>query len=238
MSSDYTPHNDITGNFDEDAADAPRADFHETASEAASEAASEGSLMDNLKSIGEAWLAAGWSLGGVASHFVDNLREERGSAAEGEEASANDSVAQQLKAAVDRARSEFSSADNDRDFRSAASSFASDAEGIFRSLAGPLTRAGDATLNSGQTDDAKNAFADAVAEVRETFNQAVAGIRNRAEEADVDAEGAVNDLRSRLEGLISKVTDQLGQSGQDAESEDAADAEVVDGEVVSKDDSN
>ncbi|WP_288833060.1 CGLAU_01105 family protein [uncultured Corynebacterium sp.] len=227
MTSDYTPHNDITGNFDENAADAPKADFHDEG----------GSLMDSLKSAGEAWLLAGSALGNVVSHFAQNFREDRspeapqGAHALGDTADSHDTLTEQFKAAINNARSSFNSADNDRDFRAAASSFATDAEGILRDLTGSLSRAGDATVKSPHTEDAKAAFGDALSEVREAFNQAVAGVRNRAEESDIDAEGTVNDLRSRLEGLIGKVTEQFDKpKAQDAN------GDVVDGEVVAEDD--
>lgn len=191
------------------------------------------SLMDSLRSAGEAWLTAGSALGGVVSHFTRSFRDDRtaqepqGAHALGDVADAHDTLGEQLKAAVDNARASFSSADNDRDFRAAASSFAADAEGIFRDLAGSVARAGDATVNSARADEAKGALRDAVAEVSDAFNAAVAGVRNRDGEPGIDAEGAVNDLRARLDGFIAKVTDQVSGSGtQD---------DIVDGEVVAED---
>lgn len=245
MASDYTPHNDITGNFDEDAPDAPKPEFRGEAGEdnatetnapeavgTAQNSEEQDSLLDNLKSAGEAWLLAGSALGNVASHFADKFREDRESdgpqGAHAKEEAAG-GFGQQLKAAIDNARESFNSSENDRDFRAAATSFASDAENIFRDFTGSLSRASDATANSPQTEDAKDALKDAVAEVRETFNQAVAGVRNRAEESDIDAEGTINEMRTRLDEIISKVTDQFDR--------DDTDSDIVEGEVV-EDDTN
>ena len=222
MTSDHTPQNDTTGT-------------------GADGATHEGSLMDSLKTAGEAWLLAGSALSGVVSHFATNFREDRGTDAPqgahalGDVADQNSTLGQQFKAAIENARASFSSADNDRDFRAAASSFATDAEGILRDLTGSLSRAGDATAKSPQTEDAKEAFADAISEVRDAFNQAVAGVRNRAEESDIDAEGTVNDLRSRLEGMIGKVTEQFNGQASGAAGSATATADIVDGEVVSDD---
>lgn len=203
--------------------------------------ANNGSLMDSLKSAGEAWLLAGSALSNVVGHFAHNFREDRGAEApQGAHAlggaADNETLGTQFKAAVENARASFSSADNDRDFRAAASSFATDAEGILRDLTGSLSRAGDATVNSPQTEDAKAAFSDALSEVREAFNQAVAGVRNRAEESDIDAEGTVNDLRSRLEGMIGKVSEQFNAAGGSTPRDGRGDrdANIVDGEVVSE----
>ncbi|SDS57163.1 CGLAU_01105 family protein [Corynebacterium timonense] len=250
MASDYTPHNDVTGNFDKDDPNAPKAEVRGEAGDSAPDAAvkdsnaedngsdTTGSLMDNLKSAGEAWLLAGSALGNVASHFVDTFRADResdapqGAHAKDDGVDSSEGIGERLKAAVDNARSAFNSSENDRDFRAAATSFASDAEDIFRDYAGSASRAGDATVKSPQTEDAKAAFKDAVAEVRETFNQAVKDVRNRADESDVDAEGAVNEMRSRLDALIAKVSDQFDRGEGDQGDAGAADDDIVEGEVV------
>ncbi|QPK83449.1 hypothetical protein G7Y29_01100 [Corynebacterium qintianiae] len=200
-----------------------------------------GSIMDSLRGAGEAWLAAGSALGNAVGAFAANFREERAAdrpagahSLAGEGADAQDTLGQQLRAAVDNARGAFNSADNDRDFRAAASSFATDAEGIFRDIAGSVSRAGGATAGSGEAEEVKAAFGNAVNEVRETFSQAVSGVRNRAEESDIDAEGTVTDLRDRLDSLIAKLSEQV--NGRNEESADSAD--IIDGEVVRDTDQN
>lgn len=199
------------------------------------------SLLDNLRGAGEAWLNAGSSLGAVVSSFAANLREDR---AAGEPTGAHaftsadqqpqDSVVTQLRAAVDNARGAFNRADNDRDFRAAASSFAADAGSILRDVAGSVSRAGDATLESGEAEQAKAAFGSAVGEVRDTFEQAVSGVRNRAEESDIDAEGIVADLRERLDGLIATLSAQLDNRGAATEPAAARETEpdIIDGDIV------
>lgn len=201
-----------------------------------------GSIMDSLRGAGEALLAAGSALGSAVGTFASNFREERTASTSGAHAAAEngeqqqDTVGAQLRAAVDHARSAFNSADNDHDFRAAVSSFAADAESIFRDIAGSVTRAGGATADSSEGEQVKAAFGNAVGEVRETFNQAVAGVRNRAEESDIDAEGAVADMRDRLDALIEKLSAQLG--GAESAPEDGArsQADTIEGEVVRNDD--
>ncbi|EEI16188.1 CGLAU_01105 family protein [Corynebacterium lipophiloflavum] len=197
------------------------------------------SIMDSLRSAGEAWLAAGSAVGGVVSEFAAKLREDR-SAVEptGAHAAADttsqEGLLQQLRGAVDNARGAFNSADSDSDFRAAATTFAADAEAIFRDVAGSVSRAGSAAVQSDQADEAKAAFGSALSEVKETFNQAVANVRNRAEESDVDAEGVVKDLHERLDTLIAKVSEQV--SRPDSGHEEPED--IIDGEVIRDQDGN
>ena len=191
------------------------------------------SIMDSLRGAGEAWLSAGSAVGGVVSEFATKLREDRSAteptgAHAAADASPQEGLLQQLRGAVDNARGAFNSADNDRVFRAAATTFATDAEAIFRDVAGSVSRAGSAAAQSGQADEAKAAFSSALGEVKETFNQAVAGVRNRAEESDVDAEGVVKDLRERLDTLIAKVSEQV--SRPDSGEQKAED--IIDGEVI------
>lgn len=197
---------------------------------------SSSSLLDTLRGAGEAWLAAGSALGGVMNNFASNLREDRtadqpsgahafASAADAEP----ETVAAQLRAAVDNARSAFTRADSDRDFRAAASTFANDAGAILRDVAGSLSRAGNATLSSGEAEEAKAAFGTAVGEARETFERAAAGVRNRAEESDIDAEGIIKDMRERFDGLVASVSSQFENRSATSENE----PDIIDGDVVS-----
>ena len=198
------------------------------------------SLLDNLRGAGEAWLAAGASLGGVVNNFASNLRVDRAadqpSGAHAFASAVDDApetVAAQLRAAVDNARSAFSRADSDRDFRAAASSFATDAGAILRDVAGSVSRAGNATLSSDEAEEAKAAFGTAVGEARETFERAVAGVRNRAEESDIDADGIIADLRERFDGLVATVSSQFENRPATAENTAGPEPDIIDGDVVS-----
>lgn len=61
--------------------------------------------------------------------------------------------------------------------------------------------------------------------MRETFNTAVSQIRKTADTSDVDVEGTIADLRSRLDDMISRVGNTVNGENQNA-------SDIVEGEIV------
>ena len=176
--------------------------------------ANDDNFMNALRGVGDASLNAWSRLGDLAGEFSRNFRADRDAdvdtgahhAVDEELTHAHSGLTEQLKAAIANAREAYQGAANDRDFRAATTSFASDAESIFRDFAGSVTRAVDTARESDEANQTKAAFGSALDEIRETFNAAVGQVRSRAQESDVDVEGTVADLRSRLEEVIGRVS--------------------------------
>lgn len=214
------------------------------------------SVLGSLKGAGEASVNAWSRLGDLAGEFGRKFRADREAdvssgahAVDGEDITEDNSgLAEQFKAAIANARTAYEGAENDRDFRAATASLAGDAESIFRDFAGSVTRAADVARESDEADEAKAAFQQALGEVRETFNTAVGQVRKRAEaagtdsssdsgaasgsDAHVDAEGAIADMRARLEDMISKVSGTFDRKESGAGSDSSGPADIIDGEVV------
>ncbi|WIM67987.1 CGLAU_01105 family protein [Corynebacterium breve] len=215
------------------------------------------SVLDSLKDAGEAFLVAGGRLGDVVGDFTKRFKEERtaeqpvGAHMMADEVDANDTLVQQMKAAVSRARDSFKEASSKDEYKNASVAFAGDAEGIVRDLAGSVNRAARGTKDTAQADEARTALNDAVSQVREGFDKAVSQVRDRAAssnnaEAKTESEGFINDARGFLDNMINRISDALNRDDAD-DIKDAANsnaeqahaekpAEVIDGEVVNIDD--
>lgn len=195
--------------------------------------ANDDTFMNALRGVGDASLNAWSRLGDLAGEFSRNFRADRDAdvdtgahhGVDEELTHAHSGLTEQLKAAIANAREAYQGAANDRDFRAATTSFASDAESIFRDFAGSVTRAVDTARESDEANQTKAAFGSALDEIRETFNTAVGQVRSRAEESDVDVEGTVADLRSRLEGVIGRVSNTFngGDNASDIVEHDPTD---------------
>ena len=224
--------------------------------------ANEDGIKNTLKGAGEASLNAWSRLGDLAGEFGRNFRADRdadiagGAHAADTEDLTDDHAGfgDQFKAAIANARQAYEGAENDRDFRAATASLASDAESIFRDFAGSVTRAADASRESDQADQMKSAFRDAADEVRETFNVAVNQVRNRGSEnggdkaaaasataGDNTTEDTIADMRSRLDDMISRLSsvfdrsasgDEAAANDTDAPSGTDTASDIIDGEVV------
>lgn len=229
-------------------------------------AGSDDGIMNTLKGAGEASLNAWSRLGDLAGEFGRNFRADRDAATSGGAHAADtedltddhSGFNDQFKAAIINARQAYEGAENDRDFRAATASLASDAESIFRDFAGSVTRAADTARESDQAGEMKSAFRDAAEEVRETFNVAVNQVRNRGAEKDGEkdaadtaadsAEDTIADMRTRLEDMINRLGSVFDRSesgdaagaGSAADAANATDApsdtdtasDIIDGEVV------
>lgn len=205
------------------------------------------SLGESLKGAGEALVAAGASLGDMVGDFTRRFKADReadtpaGAHAASSPLDDDDTVLDQVKHVVSRAREAFGQASNADEYKQASASFAGDAEHIFRDLAGSVSRAAQGAKDSDRADEARSAFDDAIAQVRATFDQAVGQVRERANSAGDDAtkaesEGVIADMRNRMEGLINRVSEGFS-NGNDQGSDQAADgADIIDGEVVDTDD--
>nr|VDG62196.1 Uncharacterised protein [Streptococcus thermophilus] len=197
--------------------------------------ANDDTFMNALRGVGDASLNAWSRLGDLAGEFSRNFRADRDADVDTgahhtddeELTHANTGLAEQLKAAIANAREAYQGAANDRDFRAATTSFASDAESIFRDFAGSVTRAADTARESAEADKTKAAFSSALDEIRETFNTAVGQVRTRAAESDVDIEGTVADARSRLEEMIGRVSNTFngGNNASDIVEHEAEDTD-------------
>lgn len=196
-------------------------------------------FMNALRGAGEASLNAWSRLGDLAGEFGRNFRADRDAETDTGAHHAHDEdlthehsgLAEQFKAAIANAREAYQGAADDRDFRAATTSFASDAESIFRDFAGSVTRAADTARESDEAGQTKAAFSAAADEVRETFNTAVSQIRKTADTSDVDVEGTIADLRSRLDDMIFRVGNTVNGENQNA-------SDIVEGEIVDDADDN
>lgn len=109
--SDYTPKHDVTGNYDEDAVDAPKSDVDAPKS-------TDGEPKEarqNLREAGDALLAAGSALGAAIGKFAEDLPER-------------------FKTATDSARETMNAASTEGEVRSIATNFTNEAEKVFNSL--------------------------------------------------------------------------------------------------------
>lgn len=102
--SDYTPKHDVTGNYDEDAVDAPKSTDGEPKE-----------ARQNLREAGDALLAAGSALGAAIGKFAEDLPER-------------------FKTATDSARETMNAASTEGEVRSIATNFTNEAEKVFNSL--------------------------------------------------------------------------------------------------------
>ncbi|WP_257162054.1 CGLAU_01105 family protein [Corynebacterium cystitidis] len=155
----------------------------------------------------------------------------------------DDSVLDQVKDAVSRARESFGQASNAEEFKQASATFAGDAENIVRDLAGSVSRAAQGAKDSNRVDEL-------ITQVRSAFDQAVDQVRERATSTGDDStkaqsEGIIADMRTRLEGLIGRVSDGFsdghsaagaagaaGAASRDADGVADEAADIIDGEVV------
>ncbi|SES27017.1 CGLAU_01105 family protein [Corynebacterium cystitidis] len=143
----------------------------------------------------------------------------------------DDSVLDQVKDAVSRARESFGQA---------SATFAGDAENIVRDLAGSVSRAAQGAKDSNRVDEL-------ITQVRSAFDQAVDQVRERAnstgdDSTKAESEGIIADMRTRLEGLIGRVSDGFsdghsaagaaGAASRDADGVADEAADIIDGEVV------
>lgn len=207
------------------------------------------SLMDNLREPLKAWVAAGSRLGDVVSDFAGRFREDRektdesyGAHAKPGPVEGEETAASRFKAAAQEARVGLSSAKSTEDYKTVSVAFAGRAEEIIRDLAGSARRAAEQTKDSPVADDAKNAFDRAIASVRATFDETVEQARvRRAEPGDEKREQSfVDELRGRLDDLISRAGSVTGQPEKEASAPTApsttGEGEVthmIDGEVIS-----
>ncbi|WP_018297884.1 CGLAU_01105 family protein [Corynebacterium lubricantis] len=189
---------------------------------------------NSLKGIGEALVNAGGRLGDVVGDFTDRFKAD---SPEG------NGLGDQVKQAVARARTSFSEASDADQYKRASASFAGDAESIFRDLAGSVSRAAQGTKDSAELGAARESLNSAMDQIRQAFDQSVGQIRERTEKSGTDqdkkeSEGFINDMRGRLEGMISRVNEGLDNakdSTKDSANTDAPD--IIDGEVVTESDS-
>lgn len=126
-------------------------------------------------------------------------------------------LSDKFKMATEEARQNLSSASTEGEVRGAATSFADEAEKLFNSF-----RERDVQF----TDDVK-------AKLRGTINDARATFNERLENTQTDGiEGAVEDLRSRFDGLVGRIQDQFTGGKSD---DDIIDGEIIDDADAGKD---
>lgn len=119
-----------------------------------------------LRDIADALLVAGQSVGEAVGKLGGDVTE-------------------QLKQAVDNARSTFDGAGDDKELKDAVSSFASDAESIVRNI-------GDST----EADEAKDALKLVAEEIRDAFG-------------NIDAD----DAKQRIESVVARVQERVADLG-------------------------
>ncbi|MHA2787941.1 CGLAU_01105 family protein [Corynebacterium sp. S7] len=197
------------------------------------------SVRDSLKGVGEALLNAGGRLGDAVGDFSERFKADRtDSSKEG------NALAEQVKQAVARARTSFGEAKDAEQYKRAGASFAGDAENIFRDISGSFTRAAQGAKDSEDAGAARESLNSAMDQIRQTFDQSVSQIRERtaksgSEQDKQESEGFINEMRGRLEDLMSRVNDGLDKAqdkAQDSTKNTAAD--IIDGEVVSESDTD
>ena len=126
-------------------------------------------------------------------------------------------LSDKFKMATEEARQNLSSASTEGEVRGAATNFADEAEKLFNNF-----RERDIQF----TDDVK-------AKLRGTINDARATFNERLENTQTDGiEGAVEDLRSRFDGLVGRIQDQFTGGKSD---DDIIDGEIIDDADAGKD---
>lgn len=174
---------------------------------------------------------AGGALGEVVSEFTGNYRADREAlaGATGEHSRPDlvtdqPTTAEQLKAAGAAARQKYSEGSGFNAVKGAAGSLAGSTGDIVRDLAGSVTRAVDATRESGASTEASEAVSGAVSSVRDRVGGAVSSVRGRLGRGHTEGDVADESPAHIIEGeVLSSETTDTPASGSEAPRTDKED---------------
>lgn len=204
----------------------------------------DGDNNDSVRGPFQAWLNAGSALGDIVGDFAGRFQEDRkhdepehGEHALRDPVDDQETVLGKFRAATTEAREAFKQAEGTEELKSASAQFGGRAEGIFRDVAGSVTRAADGTKDSTSVGEARAAFSDAVASVRTSYDEAVEKLRSDNTDGSSDSDNStIDNLRGYLDDLVGRARTAVGGNGAsentDADSDEKAD--IIEGEVVSE----